>query len=177
MQRLSIETHFHPRRLVAYECFSMFQSAGREEPMRMTFTTGALVALALTLSACGKPADDQPAEPAAPAASESIAAAPVADTAGKPASFVQCATCHAVEQGKHGVGPSLAGVFGSKAGSAAGYAYSDANKNSGLTWDEATLDTYLTNPMKMVPGTKMTFAGLPDAAKRKELIDYLKTLK
>lgn len=143
--------------------------------MRKTTTTGALVALALSLSACGKPADDQPAAPAAPTASESVAAAP--DTGGKPASFMQCVTCHAVEKGKNGVGPSLAGVFGSKAGSVAGYAYSDANKNSGLTWDEKTLDTYLTNPMKMVPGTKMTFAGIPDAAKRKEVIDYLKTLK
>lgn len=73
--------------------------------------------------------------------------------------------------------PSLAGVVGRKAGSIAGFAYSDANKASGLTWDEKTLDTYLTNPMKMVPGTKMTFAGIPDAAKRKEVIDYLKTLK
>lgn len=145
--------------------------------MRKTYTTGALVALALSLSACGQPAPDKPADPATPAASESVAAAPVADAGGKPASFVQCATCHAVEPGKNGVGPSLAGVFGSKAGSAAGYAYTDANKNSGLTWDEATLDTYLTNPMKMVPGTKMTFAGMPDAAKRKEVIDYLKTLK
>ena len=77
----------------------------------------------------------------------------------------------------NGVGPSLAGVAGRKAGSVPGFAYSDANKASGLTWDEKTLDTYLTNPMKMVPGTKMTFAGLPDPAQRKAVIDYLKTLK
>ena len=50
-------------------------------------------------------------------------------------------------------------------------------KNANLTWDDATLDKYLTGPMKMVPGTKMTFAGLSDAAKRKEVIEYLKTLK
>lgn len=144
--------------------------------MRKTITTGALIALALALSACGKPADDQPGAPATPAASESVAAA--TDTGNKPpAAFVQCATCHATEKGKHGVGPSLAGIYGTKAGDVAGYAFSEPMKASGLTWDEKTLDTYLTNPMKMVPGTRMTFAGMPDAAKRKEVIDYLKTLK
>lgn len=148
--------------------------------MRFTAKIFAATALALALSACGSPPEDKAAggdTAAAPAAAETTAAATTAAADGKPAVFAQCATCHATEPSKHGVGPSLAGVFGKKAGSVAGYAYSDANKNSGLTWDEATLDTYLTNPMKMVPGTKMTFAGLPDAAKRKEVIDYLKTLK
>jgi cytochrome c len=137
--------------------------------MRLLTVTAA--ALTLTLSACGSPAEDKPTD-ATPSAS-----ATVADTGGKPASFGQCATCHSVEPGTNGVGPSLAGVFGKKAGAVAGYNYSDANKKSGLTWDEKTLDTYLTNPMKMVPGTKMSFAGIGDAAKRKEVIDYLKTLK
>ena len=145
--------------------------------MRKSIATGAVIALALALSACGKPAEEKAADSAAPATSESSAAATTADTGGKPAVFAQCAVCHSTEAGKNGVGPSLAGIVGRKAGSVAGFAYSDANKNSGLTWDEKTLDTYLTNPMKMVPGTKMTFAGLPDAAKRKEVIDYLKTLK
>jgi cytochrome c len=177
MQRLWIETHFRPRPTLAYEGLLIVISSGREEPMRKTITTGALVALALSLSACGQPAPDKPADPATPAASESVAAAPAADTGGKPASFMQCATCHAVEKGKHGVGPSLAGIFGTKAGDVAGYTFSEPMKASGLTWDEKTLDSYLTNPMKMVPGTKMTFAGMPDAAKRKEVIDYIKTLK
>jgi len=149
--------------------------------MRKFVATGALVALALALSACGKPAEEKAADTAAPAASETTAepsaAATTADAGGKPAAFAQCAVCHSTEAGKNGVGPSLAGVVGRKAGSIAGFAYSDANKASGLTWDEKTLDIYLTNPMKMVPGTKMTFAGIPDAAKRKEVIDYLKTLK
>lgn len=143
--------------------------------MRKSITTGALVALTLALSACGKPADDQPSAPTTPAGSESVAAASAADA--KPASFMQCATCHAVEKGKHGVGPSLAGIYGAKAGDVAGYAFSEPMKASGLTWDEKTLDAYLTNPMKMVPGTKMTFAGMPDAAKRKDVIEYIKTLK
>jgi cytochrome c len=58
-----------------------------------------------------------------------------------------------------------------------GYGFSDAMKGANLTWDDATLDEFLTSPMKKVPGTKMTFAGLTDAAKRKDVIDYLKTLK
>ncbi|MFM5929392.1 MAG: c-type cytochrome, partial [Novosphingobium sp.] len=94
-----------------------------------------------------------------------------------PPEFTQCVSCHAIKPGVNAVGPTLFGVFGKKAGSVAGYAYSDANKNSGLTWDEATLDEYLTAPMKKVPGTKMAFAGIPDAAKRKAVIDFLKTVK
>lgn len=145
--------------------------------MRFTAKIFAATALALALSACGSPPEDKAAggdTAAAPSAAETTAAA-AAD--GKPAVFAQCATCHATEPGKYGVGPSLAGVYGTKSGEIAGYAFSDAMKKANLTWDDKTLDEYLTNPMKMVPGTKMTFAGLPDAAKRKEVIDYLKTLK
>lgn len=138
-------------------------------------TTLAATTLALALSACGSPPEEKAADTTAPAA-ESTAAATTA-AGGKPAAFAQCAACHAVEPGKHGVGPSLAGVYGTKSGELAGYAFSDAMKAANLTWDDATLDAYLTNPMKMVPGTKMTFAGLPDAAKRKEIIEYMKTLK
>ena len=68
-------------------------------------------------------------------------------------------------------------VHPAKSGEIPGYAFSDAMKNAGLTWDDATLDEYLTAPMKKVPGTKMTFAGLSDPAARKEVIAYLKTLK
>ena len=140
--------------------------------MRASAMTFFAPTLALALAACGSPSEDK----AAPGG-EPTSAAPSIAADSRPAAFGQCIACHAVEPGKNGVGPSLAGVFGSKAGSVAGYAYSEANKNSGLNWDEATLDTYLTAPMKMIPGTKMTFAGIGDAAKRKELIDYLKTLK
>ena len=151
--------------------------------MRIAARSMIALALALGLAACGKPADDKAADSAAdtsgaaPAAATPSAAASTADAGGKPAAFAQCAACHAVEKGKHGIGPSLAGVYGTKSGEIAGYAFSEPMKTAGLTWDEATLDEYLTAPMKKVPGTKMTFAGLADPAARKEVIAYLKTLK
>jgi cytochrome c len=94
-----------------------------------------------------------------------------------PPEFAMCATCHSVKAGQNMIGPSLAGVVGKKSGSAAGYAYSPAFKKLNLVWNDANLDKWLAGPMKMAPGTKMTFAGYPDAAKRKAVIAYLKTLK
>jgi cytochrome c len=88
----------------------------------------------------------------------------------------QCALCHSTSAGRNLIGPSLDGVIGRKAGTVPGYSYSTANKNSGLTWDEATLDKYLVNPQKMIPGTKMTYAGLKNSAKRADLVAYLATL-
>jgi cytochrome c len=88
-----------------------------------------------------------------------------------------CAICHTVEAGKNKIGPSLAGVVGRKAGTAPGYSYSDANKNSGITWSEAELDKYLTDPRGVVPGTKMLFAGLKNPDDRKNVIAYLKQQK
>lgn len=148
--------------------------------MKAVFGRSAMVmVLVAGLAACGSPPAENAASDAtsseataAGAASESVAAA-----GEKPGSFAQCAACHAVEPGRHGVGPSLAGVYGTRSGEIAGYAFSDAMKNAGLTWDDATLDRYLAAPMKVVPGTKMAFAGVADPAKRKELIEYLKTLK
>lgn len=125
------------------------------------------------LAGCGSPQDDGTATDAA-------ASAPTAEVAAsddKPAAFAQCAACHAIQPGKHGIGPSLAGVYGTKAGELSGYVFSEKLKASGLTWDDATLDKWLEAPMQMVPGTKMSFAGIKDAAKRKELIDYMKMLK
>jgi len=104
--------------------------------------------------------------------------APVAATAADaPAAFNQCKACHKVEAGKHGVGPSLFGVFGAKAGHAEGYKYSDAHLKSGLTWDEATLAKYLADPKGTVPGNKMAFAGLKKPEDVKAVVDYLKTVK
>lgn len=88
----------------------------------------------------------------------------------------QCSSCHSLVEHKKLIGPSLFGVVGRKSGSE-DFAYSDANKNSGLTWDEATLDRYLTAPSKVVPGTKMPYAGLKDDTKRADLIAYLATVK
>ena len=89
----------------------------------------------------------------------------------------QCGICHAVVQGRNMVGPSLFGIVGRTAGTIAGFHYSEANKNSGLTWDAATLDRYLTSPGTVVPHTIMTYAGLKDAQKRADLIAYLATIK
>lgn len=104
----------------------------------------------------------------------STGAEPVA--AAEPASFAVCKACHAVEPGKHGIGPSLAGIWGDKAAAVPGFEFSEAMKESGLVWNQSTLDRYLTDPMGVVPGTKMAFAGVKDAAKRQEIINYLKTL-
>ena len=94
--------------------------------------------------------------------------------------FNQCKACHEVEKGVNKVGPTLKGVVGRKAASVEGYKYSaamTAKGAEGVVWDEATLDKYLTNPRAAVPGTKMSFAGIADAAKRKELITWLMAQK
>ncbi len=90
--------------------------------------------------------------------------------------FLKCKVCHQIgENAKNSVGPVLTGVVGRPAGTYPGYTYSDANKNSGLTWDEATLTVYLKNPKAKVPGTKMTFPGLPSDDDIANVIAYLKT--
>jgi len=88
--------------------------------------------------------------------------------------FLVCKVCHQVgDSAKNAVGPVLNGLFGRKAGTVAGYSYSNANKNSGITWDEATFSEYIKDPKTKVPGTKMAFAGLKDEQKIKDLIAYL----
>ncbi|MGI4813806.1 MAG: c-type cytochrome [Janthinobacterium lividum] len=88
--------------------------------------------------------------------------------------FARCATCHSVAPGGDGVGPSLAGILNRPAASEPGFRYSRALKNSGITWDAATLDAYLTNPQQRVPGNHMAFSGIADPAERAALIDYLR---
>lgn len=137
---------------------------------------GAALLLACTLAACGSPADPPPAQTEAGAAA-SAPAGTLAAAGSKPAAFTQCAACHAVVPGKNGIGPTLVGVFGRTAGTMPGFAYSKAMTAYGASWDETTLDAFLAAPMKTVPGTKMSYAGLSNGAKRKELIEYLKTLE
>jgi cytochrome c len=89
--------------------------------------------------------------------------------------FGVCKMCHQIgENAKNAVGPVLNGVIGRKAGSYPGYSYSDANKNSGITWDEATFRDYIKDPKAKIPGTKMVYAGLKDEQKVNDLVAYLK---
>ena len=97
--------------------------------------------------------------------------------AGK-SSYNKCKACHDLGEGaKNKVGPVLNGLDGRKSGAVEGYSYSDANKNSGITWDEATFAKYIKDPKAMVPGTKMAFAGLTEEADIVDLTAYLKQYK
>ena len=90
--------------------------------------------------------------------------------------FLVCKACHQLgESAKNAVGPVLNGLFGRKAGAVEGYSYSDGNKHSGITWDDATFSEYIKDPKAKVPGTKMAFAGIKDEQKIKDLIAYLHT--
>ncbi|MBK9077825.1 MAG: cytochrome c family protein [Hyphomicrobium sp.] len=104
------------------------------------------------------------------------AAAYAADAEAGKAVFGKCKACHQTGPGaKNAVGPHLDGVVGRAAGAAEGFKYSDALKNSGITWDEANLKEWLADPKKKVPGNKMVFMGLKDEADIDNLIAYLKT--
>lgn len=89
----------------------------------------------------------------------------------------QCGACHSPLAGKNLVGPSLHGIVGRHSGTVEGFRYSAANKAANLTWDQATLDKYLTSPKAMVPGTTMTYVGLKNDTQRGDLIAYLATVK
>lgn len=164
--------------------------------MKRNFLMGAAALASLaTLSACGgqKAAEAPAAEAteAAPAAAETPAPAetPAADAAAAGGAveyasfttdvakgekvFALCRSCHVLEEGVNRVGPSLYKVVGRKSGSVPGFAYSDANKASGVTWTTDVLFTYLKDPKGFMPGTKMAFPGIKDDQDRANLVAYL----
>ena len=94
-------------------------------------------------------------------------------TAGK-SSFNKCMACHAIGEGaKNKVGPELNGLDGRKSGSAEGYSYSDANKNSGITWNKDVFLEYIKDPKAKIPGTKMAFAGIKNEKEANDLWAYI----
>jgi cytochrome c len=107
-----------------------------------------------------------------------VSASGIAYAAGDPAEgekvFAKCKICHQIGEGaKNAVGPELNGLIGRHSGSAPGYNYSDANKNSGITWDEATFRDYIKNPKAKIPGTKMIFAGIKNEKEANDLWAFL----
>lgn len=87
-----------------------------------------------------------------------------------------CSMCHAVDAGKNKIGPSLFGLIGRKSGTVPGFAYSKAMKTANITWDDETIDKYIANPKKVVPGNKMPYSGMKKAPERQEIIAYINTL-
>jgi cytochrome c len=90
--------------------------------------------------------------------------------------FGQCSVCHSID-GTNGVGPTLKGIVGSKAGELAGFRFSRAMKTSNIAWDDTTLDAFVADPQKVIPGNVMPFSGVADPKQRADVIAYLKTLK
>jgi len=160
--------------------------------IRTLAALGLAAILPLTLAACGGPS---PSNTAANSGGTTTTTAPVtltdaqkkalladlpaayqaADLSNGEAKFAVCRSCHTTAQGGDDMtGPNLFGIFGRKAGSKAGFTYSDDLKNAGWTWDAGELDKWITNPHALLAGTKMTFIGMPDATDRRDLIAFLK---
>jgi cytochrome c len=108
------------------------------------------------------------------ASSAAASAALAQDVAAGKTSFNKCMACHAIGEGaKNKVGPELNGLDGRKSGTADGYSYSDANKNSGITWNEAQFKEYIKDPKAKIPGTKMAFAGIKNEKEVNDLWAFL----
>lgn len=136
--------------------------------------TLALACPLLSVASCGGsgPAAD-------PRAAQLLAELPAPYNAGDPnrgkSVFALCSACHTtVKGGSNLTGPNLHGLFGSQAGTRPGFAYSDALKTSGWTWDAARLDRWIADPQAALAGNKMVFVGVKDAGQRADLIAYLK---
>jgi len=151
----------------------------------------AVAGSALLLAACPQGASDETGEAAAPATAEAPAAAPAVaadntdtlkgeklasftgDAAQGATDFLTCKTCHAIEEGVNKIGPSLHNIVGRKAGTVAGFSYTPANANSGITWTPDKLFQFLEGPQRIMPGNKMAYAGMADPQKRANVIAYL----
>jgi len=117
-----------------------------------------------------------PTEAAAPAAAGGTEYASFTGDAAKGKRvFAQCMTCHAVQEGRNNVGPSLYGIVGRVSGTVPDFKYSDANRNSNVTWTEENLFVYLEKPTEFIPGTIMVFPGLRNPQDRADVIAYLKS--
>ncbi len=88
--------------------------------------------------------------------------------------YNKCKACHSLDQKKNKIGPHLVGIIGRKAGSVEKFKYSSAMKKANIVWDEKSLDAYMAQPKKFIPGNKMTFAGLNKESQRKDVIAYIK---
>lgn len=134
-------------------------------------------AIALSVLFTGsQPAMAQTEELPNAAAAETTAPAKTGTTDGGEEAYNNaCRTCHSVKSGDNRLGPSLSGIVGKKAGSESGYQYSPSLKDSGVTFDEATLDKFITNPDGVAPGNNMKpYTGISDAALRAKIIAFLK---
>ncbi len=114
-----------------------------------------------------------------PESTDTVDGTVLADFTGDPAAgeqvFAQCRTCHVTDPGVNRTGPSLHNIVGREAGSVEGFNYTDANANSGITWTPEKMFQYLEDPQRVIPGTRMAFAGLPEAQDRADVIAYLET--
>jgi len=112
---------------------------------------------------------------AAVAFAASAGTAVAQDVAAGETSFKKCLPCHDIgEDARNKVGPRLNGIDGRKSGSIEGFSYSDANRNSGITWNEETFKDYIKDPRAKIPGTKMIFVGIKNETEANNLWSYLK---
>lgn len=173
-------TRFGKVALGAAACALTLAACSKQEEQTADTTATTTTTTAATTNTAA-PAGAAPATAGAPAADNTDTVSGVkfasftGDATKGEAGFATCKTCHDPVVNK--IGPHLGGVVGRKAGSIADYSYTPANKNSGITWTPEKLFQYLENPQRVVPGTKMAFAGIPDPQKRADVIAYLGTIK